>query len=160
MRLISLGLLLAAVAGCQRATTHTYEYRPADDIASANERIDWARRMKQRLLEVDPIERQIEAHLQQDPRVQSARFAIPVSFAEFDTSPLPGISFATVFTTHEPITDEQAAELLQAACNAGGMSAELRYLQFDRDGNTWALRNGWINPLAEENPDLSPLRAE
>ena len=159
MRFILFLLMLGGViAGCRSAPA---ERRPADDVSWANEQIDAQRVIKRRLLLADPIERRVEAHLQRDPRVKSARFAIVIpGFGCSGVSDTAPFSFATVVAARQPMTDEEARQLLQEACSAAEASLNLHYSEIVRDGDTWAVRSGSIQPTTQENPDLSALRAD
>lgn len=159
--ILYLMLLVGMAAGCQSAPE---ERSPAYDVLLANELIDGQRIIKRQLLLADPIERRIEGHLQRDPRVEAARFAIIIfdfgwSFVRTVSESAP-LSFATVITARQCMTDDEARQLLEAACHASGYSLNRHSAALVRDGNTWAVHLGLIQPDAQENPDLSVLRAD
>lgn len=153
-------LTFSMFAGCSTSHTRQESWTPAEQLSYAEERILAQRLIKQRLIQADPVERQIEAYLKHDPRVVSARFSI--ALPEFGTySPTPEhFPFVVVVTTHQAMSQDDALTLLGQACASAGY----RVAHWDKssivmDKDTWGIRWGTLIPLSAENPDLSALHS-
>ena len=69
------------------------------------------------------------------------------------------MTFATVITTREDMTEPQVRQLLRDACAVAGVSMNT-FSPIARDGNTWGMSYGTLNPHGDENPDLSGIRVD
>ena len=150
-------LVVLAVAGC--ASPAPAEWRPADQVSWAVEQIEAQRVVKRRLLAADPLERNVEARLAADPRVESARFAILIpGFGGHGVSDdAPFHCAAVLVTRDDAMTEDDVRRLIHDACRAAGGAAQLWFSEVVRDGNTWAVPSGLLYPTQVENPDLSAL---
>lgn len=156
MRCLILFTILVALTACESSAT--VESSPADEIAWANEQIDVQRLTKRWLLIAEPIERQVEAHLNADPRVASARFAIDLKGWGTCGTSADTLFFTAVVHSRELMDDEAAMQLLDVACATAEASPNT-WCRIDRDGSTWAI-SGFIDPAPRANPDLSVLARE
>lgn len=144
-----------AFIGCQQRTV--YEPDPLNELHRANERIVTQREIKHRLLIADPLERAVEQYLTQHPKTQSAKFAILIPHRwSMNES---WLDFATVVTTHEPMSKPDAVRLMLEALASAGLTADLCESDIAMNDLTWSM--SWANlriPL--DNSDLSSIPRE
>ena len=135
-----------------------YEQTPADEIRWANERIERHRVQQLTLVRLAPIERRVQRVLNEDPRVEKARFALP-SDSGFECLISEGFqtSFALVLTVRAQVDEDQVSQIIESTLDQAGVRATMP-LDLVNHKNMWSVRYGtlWIGP--DEVVDVSSLQ--
>ena len=130
---------------------------PDQIIARAHDHIERIRAERQALVDMAPIERAVQEALDADPRVASARFAMPLNDVGlqmiFDDDRL--MVYALVLTVREPLDEAQVRGIVLSALDKGGLRAHTS-IELVHDGNEWAVSSFAVCYLDEDqDPDPS-----
>ena len=101
---------------------------------------------------------EVQAALDKDPRIESARFALTVSHFGRFSNVAHGVPYHVVLTTIKPVTKEVAAEIIMDAFKTSDVrvNQKPRLIQYD---GSWATGDigGVCYITKDEIPDMSTL---
>lgn len=148
-------MALVIAGGC---APKSYQPSPKAEFRRSNDEITRNRALKRMLIKTHPYEMAVQAALDKDPRIESARFTLPVM--GWDHIDL-GIRYDLVLTTKKPVTKDVAVEIILSAFAASDIrvNENPKLIQF---GDSWSTVY-WGNICfitKDEIPDMSTIQSK